>query len=196
MNEEIQNVEVVEDDEKVTAEPEQTSEKPQDEKKYTDAEVDAIINRKFAKWSKEQEEKKSEAEKLANMNAKEKAEYEAKKQADRIADLEAQLKRKDMEATAVNLLAEKGITATADVINFVVRDDAEQTHEAINTFAALVNDLADKKVSEMLKGTTPKKVEQTMTGVITKEDFNKMGYKDRNELLNSNPELYKQLKGS
>lgn len=40
-----------------------------DTKKYSDAEVDEIINKKFAKWQKEQEKKISEAEKLAGMNA-------------------------------------------------------------------------------------------------------------------------------
>lgn len=165
------------------------------ERTFTREDIAKMISAERVKWESERKKAESEAEKLASMNAKEKAEYEAKKQADRIADLEAQLKRRDMEATATTLLAEKGIAATADVIDFVVRDDAEQTLEAINAFSTLVNDLADKKVSEMLKGKTPKKVEQTSTGVITREQFNKMGYKDRNELINSNPELYKQLKG-
>lgn len=47
-----------------------------DTKKYSDADVDEIINKKFAKWQKEQEKKISEAEKLAGMNAQEKAEHE------------------------------------------------------------------------------------------------------------------------
>ena len=51
MDQELNNVETVED-EKVTAEP--TKEQPND-KKYSDAEVDEIINKKFAKWKKEQE---------------------------------------------------------------------------------------------------------------------------------------------
>ena len=39
------------------------------EKKYTDADLDEIINRKFAKWQKEQQKKSDEAAKLAEMNA-------------------------------------------------------------------------------------------------------------------------------
>ena len=55
MNEETQTVETVEA-QVVPAEP--TNEpQPQDEKKYTDAEVDAIIDKKFAKWKSEQEER-------------------------------------------------------------------------------------------------------------------------------------------
>lgn len=50
-----------------------------DEKKYTDADIDEIISRKFAKWQKEQQKKTDEAAKLAEMNATEKAKYEKDK---------------------------------------------------------------------------------------------------------------------
>ena len=129
------------------------------------------------------------------MNAEQKAEYEAQKQADRIAELEAQLNRNGLEKEASKMLSEAGIVASDDILGFVVKNDAEGTQEAVNALSSLVNDLADKKVSEMLKGKTPKKVEQSTTGAITKKQFDKMGYKDRNELLQNNPELYHQLKG-
>ena len=67
MEQELNNVETVE--EKVTAEPTKTQ--PND-KKYSDAEVDEIINKKFAKWKKEQEAEQSEAKKLKSMNAEQK----------------------------------------------------------------------------------------------------------------------------
>ncbi len=169
------------------------------EKTFTQAELDAIIQKEKAKAKRsaerEYKEKMDEAEKLRKMNAEQKAEYEAQKQADRIAELEAQLNRNGLEKEASKMLSEAGIIADDDILNFVVKDDAEGTQEAVNALSSLVNDLADKKVSEMLKGRTPKKVEQSTSGVITKEQFNKMGYKDRNELLQNNPELYHQLKG-
>ena len=43
---------------------------------YTDAEVDEIINKRFAKWQKEQDRKVEEAKRLEQMNAEEKAKYE------------------------------------------------------------------------------------------------------------------------
>ena len=59
MNEETQTVEVeTVEVQEVPAEP---TPQPQDEKKYTDAEVDEIINKKFAKWKSEQEAKENEA---------------------------------------------------------------------------------------------------------------------------------------
>ena len=69
MAEKNDNVEVVETD-KTAAGSEQSE--SQDEKKYTDADVDAIIDKKFAKWRADQEAKESEAKKLAKMNADDK----------------------------------------------------------------------------------------------------------------------------
>lgn len=169
------------------------------EKTFTQAELDAIIQKEKAKAKrsaeKEYKAKMDEAEKLRKMNADEKAEYEAKKQAEYIAELEAKINRSGLEKEASKMLSEAGIVAGDEILAFVVKDSAESTQEAVNGFTELVNQLADNKVKEMLKGKTPRKVEQSTAGTITKEQFDRMGYKDRNELLQSNPELYAQLKG-
>lgn len=169
------------------------------EKTFTQAELDAIIQKEKGKAKRaaerEYQAKMDEAEKLRKMNAEQKAEYEAKKQADYIAELEAKINRSGLEKEASKILSEVGIAVDDNILGFVVKDTAEATKEAVESFTALVNDLADKKVGEMLKGKTPKKVEQSTSGGITKEQFNRMGYKDRNELLQNDPELYAKLKG-
>ncbi|WP_270336561.1 DUF4355 domain-containing protein [Streptococcus infantarius] len=194
MEEDIKETSVVEEENEQASTQEETTEKT-----FTQAELDDIVQKEKAKAKRsaerEYKEKMDEAEKLRKMNAEQKAEYEAQKQADRIAELEAQLNRNGLEKEASKMLSEAGIVASDDILSFVVKNDAEGTQEAVNALSSLVNDLADKKVSEMLKGKTPKKVEQSTTGAITKTQFDKMGYKDRNELLQNNPELYHQLKG-
>lgn len=169
------------------------------EKTFTQAEVDDIVQKRLSKaeksFEKKIQERIDEAEKLRKMNADEKAEYEAKKQAAYIAELEAKINRSGLEKEASKMLSEAGIVAGDEILAFVVKDSAESTQEAVNSFTELVNQLADNKVKEMLKGKTPRKVEQSTAGAITKEQFDRMGYKDRNELLQSNPELYAQLKG-
>lgn len=50
-----------------------------DEPKYTDKDVDEILNRKFAKWQEKQQKAVDEAKKLSAMNAQQKAEYERDK---------------------------------------------------------------------------------------------------------------------
>nr|DAK20272.1 MAG TPA: capsid scaffolding protein [Caudoviricetes sp.] len=169
------------------------------EKTFTQSQLDEIIQKEKAKAKrsaeKEYQAKMDEAEKLRKMNEVQKAEYERKKQADYIAELEAKINRSGLEREASKMLSEGGIVADDKILGIVVKDTAERTQEAVEGFVALINELADKKVGEKLKGKTPKKMEDTTAGEITKEQFNKMGYQSRNELLQNNPELYHKLKG-
>lgn len=168
-------------------------------KTFTQSEVDELIKKRLAKqeksFDKRMQEKLDEAEKLRAMNESQKAEYEQEKQRAYIAELEAKINRSGLEREASKMLSEGGIVTDDKILGLVVKDTAEATQEAVESFVALVNDLADKKVGEKLKGKTPKKMEDTSAGEITKEQFNKMGYQSRNELLQNNPELYHKLKG-
>ena len=169
------------------------------EKTFTQSQLDEIIQKEKTKAKrsaeKEYQAKMDEAEKLRKMNEVQKAEYEQEKQRAYIAELEAKINRSGLEREASKMLSEGGIVADDKILGLVVKDTAESTQEAVASFVALVNDLADKKVGEKLKGKTPKKMEDTTAGEITKEQFNKMGYRSRNELLQNNPELYHKLKG-
>lgn len=169
------------------------------EKTFTQSQLDEIIQKEKAKAKrsaeKEYQAKMDEAEKLRKMNEVQKAEYEQEKQRAYIAELEAKINRSGLEREASKMLSEGGIAVDDKILGLVVKDTAESTQEAVESFVALVNDLADKKVGEKLKGKTPKKMEETTAGEITKEQFNKMGYRSRNELLQNNPELYHKLKG-
>ena len=169
------------------------------EKTFTQAQLDEIIQKEKAKAKrsaeKEYQAKMDEAEKLRQMNEAQKAEYEQEKQRAYIAELEAKINRSGLEREASKMLSEGGIAVDDKILGLVVKDTAESTQEAVESFVALVNALADKKVSEKLKGKTPKKMEDTSAGEITNEHFNRMGYQSRNELLQNNPELYHKLKG-
>ena len=169
------------------------------EKTFTQSQLDEIIQKEKAKAKrsaeKEYQAKMDEAEKLRKMNEVQKAEYEQEKQRAYIAELEAKINRSGLEREASKMLSEGGIVEDEKILGIVVKDTAERTQEAVESFVALVNELADKKVGEKLKGKTPKKMEDTSAGEITKEQFNKMGYQSRNELLQNNPELYHKLKG-
>lgn len=169
------------------------------EKTFTQSQLDEIIQKEKAKAKrsaeKEYQAKMDEAEKLRKMNEVQKAEYEQEKQRAYIAELEAKINRSGLEREASKMLSEGGIAVDDKILGIVVKDTAERTQEAVDSFVALVNELADRKVGEKLKGKTPKKMEDTSAGEITKEQFNKMGYQSRNELLRNNPELYHKLKG-
>lgn len=159
--------------------------------------MDEIIQQRLKKaeksYARKMQEKLDEAEKLRQMNAEQKAEYEKEKQEAEIADLKAQLNRNALEKVASKLLSEAGIVADDEILSFVVKEDAEGTQEAINRFSSLVNDIADKKVSEMLKGNTPEKVEGNLKAPMTEEEFRRLSYTEQAKLYQENPELYAQL---
>lgn len=127
------------------------------QKKYTDADVDKIINRKFAEWEKKQQAKVDEATKLAEMNAQEKAEYKA-------SQLEAELnklKEKDtlseMSKTARKMLAEEEINIPDELLSHLVSTDAEDTKSTVQAFAKLFKDAVQDAVKDKLKGNPPKR---------------------------------------
>ncbi|HEP1818010.1 TPA: DUF4355 domain-containing protein [Streptococcus suis] len=155
MNKETQTVEVVEDDKQVSAEPEQVTTDPKDEKKYTDADVDAIIDKKFAKWKAEQEKAESEAKKLSKMNAEDKQKYQLDKREQDLADREAEITRRELTAEAKTILSERGLPIElVDVVNLTDADSVRDSIDAIQKTweAAVLKGVADKT-----KGSAPMK---------------------------------------
>ena len=189
MNEETQTVETVEE-QKVPAEP---TPQPQDEKKYTDADVDAIIDKKFAKWKSEQEAKENEAKKLAKMNADEKQKYQLDQREQELADREKAIARKELTAEAKAMLSERDLPV--ELVNVVDLTSAETVSQSVAVLQKSWEQAVQKGVQEKLKGGAPMKQAPVDSDAITKEEFARMGYQSRNELYQKNPELYKKLKG-
>lgn len=154
------------------AEPKGTEPKNEPEKKYTDEDVNRIIDRKFAEWEKKQSKAKSEAEKLAGMNAEQKEKYEneqLKKQVE-------ELLRKDalgkMAAVARGMLGEKNISVSDDLIEMLISDDAEKTKSSVDSFINAFQAAVEKAVKDALKGNPPKKTSEPAS--ITKEQIMKV----------------------
>lgn len=170
MNEETQTVETVEVQE-VPAEP--TIEKqPQDEKKYTDAEVDAIIDKKFAKWKSEQEAKENEAKKLAKMNADEKQKYQLDQREQELANREQAIARKELIAEAKAMLSERGLPV--ELVAVVDLSNAEAVTESVASVQKTWEDAVQKGVSDRMKGSAPIKTAPTTQQEVVekwKKDF-------------------------
>lgn len=82
---------------------------------------------------------------------------------------------------AKSQMEEKGlpIDAYSMVISDIANTSKEDIDKKINTLAGIV----DKRVSEVKAKLTE----------VTKEEFEKMGYRERLELHNNNKELYERL---
>lgn len=149
-----------------------TDPKNEPKKKYTDEDVNRIIDRKFAEWEKKQSKAKSEAEKLAGMNAEQKEKYEneqLKKQVE-------ELLRKDalgkMATVARGMLGEKNISVSDDLIEMLISDDAEKTKSSVDSFINAFQAAVEKAVKDALKGNPPKKTSEPAS--ITKEQIMKV----------------------
>ena len=168
-----------------------TEQKNEQEKKYTDEDVNRIIDRKFAEWEKKQSKAKSEAEKLAGMNAEQKEKYEneqLKKQVE-------ELLRKDalgkMATVARGMLGEKNISVSDDLIEMLISDDAEKTKSSVDSFINAFQSEVEKAVKDALKGNPPKKTSEPAS--ITKEQIMKV--KDpleRQKLINEHMDLFQK----
>lgn len=135
-------------------------EQPAEEKKYSDKDVDEIMNKRFARWKKDQEkaisEAKEEAAKLAKMNAEQKQQYELEKLQKENAELKQATLRIELGKTATALLREHDIDATEDMLDFVVGADADVTKANIDKFVKVVEAQVKKAELARATGTTPR----------------------------------------
>ena len=176
-------------------------------KTYTEEEVQAMLQKETdrkttkaletakSKWEAEYQAKleteKSEAEKLAKMSEAERFEAELAKQKDAFESERAQFNREKLELQTVKELAAEGLPT--EFSSYVLADSAETIKENIKTFKTKWQAEIEKAVDERLQGRTPKTANKPNGEVITKEQFSKMGYNERLNLFNSNPDLYEQL---
>ena len=148
------------------------AEPDKDTKKYSDAEVDEIINKKFAKWQKEQEPKISEAEKLAGMNAQEKAEHERDTLQKELDELKRANSIAEMEKTARTMLRDDGVNVPDEVVSSLIADDADNTKAKVEAFSKAFKEAVQTAVKDALKGKAPATGKDGST--LTKADILKI----------------------
>ena len=177
------------------ADPKATEPKNEPEKKYTDEDVDRIINQKFAQkfseWEKKQSKAKDEAEKLAGMNAEQKEKYENEQLKKQVQDLLRKDALGKMATVARGMLGEKNISVSDDLIEMLISDDAEKTKSSVDSFITAFQSAVEKAVKDALKGNPPKKTSEPAS--ITKEQIMKV--KDpleRQKLINEHMDLFQK----
>lgn len=101
------------------------------------------------------QEARTEAEKLAKMNAEQKAEYEKEKREKELADREASITKRELAATAKEQLAEKGLPLSlTDVLNY---SSAEACAASIDAVGKAFQEAVEKAVEDRLSGGKPPK---------------------------------------
>ena len=167
-------------------ETQEVNEVVKEEKTFTQAELDKILNKKFAQWQKKTEEAKAEAERKAKLTEAEKLAEE----------------RKEFEAMKKQFEYEQRVNSTSKVLasnnlpiefaDFLIAENDEATTQRVDLFKNAFNEALEKALNERLRGNTPK----TSTGKaleISKEEFRKMSLAKQAELKATKPNLYKEL---
>lgn len=179
----------LEDTAPTTQKSDSTVETSKSELKYSDADVNKLINQKFEKWQKKQEETVNEATRLAQMNESQKAQYELEKLQKENVALKKTQTLGEMSQIARSMLSENNLNISDNLLKTLVSIDAGETKKNVEGFKALLETEVEKVVRERLKGTTPSKGVGKVT--VTKEEI--MQVKDaveRQQLIAENMDLF------
>lgn len=116
--------------------------------KYSEEDVNKLIDSKFAKWKQQQEAAQTEAKKYEEMSDTEKAEFKAKKATAERDALQAQLDKSKMLSTTRQLFSEAGLPADESVISLITTTEADSTKanlEVVKSFAKSIKEAAERE---------------------------------------------------
>lgn len=127
-------------------------------KTFTQDELDAVIEKRLARERKDMEAKikaaATEAEKLAKMNAEERAQHERQELENTLKQREHELTKRELRAQALELLGEKGLPRElADVLPY---SDADGTNAALTAMEKVFRAAVEKGVTDRLRSDPPK----------------------------------------
>ena len=157
-----------------------------EEKTFTQAELDKILNKKFAQWQKKTEEAKIEAERKAKLTEAEKLAEERKE----FESMKRQFKYEQRVNSTSKVLASNNLPI--EFSDFLVADTEEATTQRVDLFKNAFNEAVEKLVTERLRGNTPK-VGVSSSKEISKKEFRNMSYKQKMELYNKDKDLFNKL---
>ena len=121
-----------------------------------DKRISKALETAKAKWEAETQTKITEAQKLAKMNAEQKAQYEKDRHERELAEREANITKRELQATAKETLSEKGLPVDLyQTLDYTNADSCTKSIEAVEkAFKAAVEKAVDDRVKQT--GGTPK----------------------------------------
>lgn len=132
------------------------------EKTFTQKDVDKLIQDRLAreqsKWEKRVQDERTEAEKLAKMNAEQKAKYEEDKRIAELERREKEINTRELRAQAYETLAEKNLPK--ELIGTLNFESAETCNASIEALEKSFQSAVEKAVNEKLRGGDPPKSSQ------------------------------------
>ena len=157
---------------------------------FTQAELDTLINKRLDRASKKADAEKQEAEKLAKMSEAERQQALFDTEKANFAEERKQYQKEKLELQVVRELSTKSLPT--DFSKYLIGEDADICMANIKEFESKWSQAITNAVDARLRGKTP----ASGTGQVistSKDDFNKMTYKEKSKMYTENQELYKEL---
>ena len=167
------------------------SEKPT-EKTFTQQEVDEIVKSRIEREIKKLTAKSQEPKKLTEINEIETLKSELQETQKALQELTTQHIKTELRAKASDILNSNGIKPNDKMLDILVADNAETTHDNIKAFTDLLKTQAVDIVKVQMKGATPVSTTANVTKTVTKAEI--MAIKDVNErqkMIAENLHLFK-----
>lgn len=164
---------------------------------YTKEEVEALLQREtdrrvtsaLKKAEQKNAEKLREAEKLSQMNAEQKFQYELEQREKAIIEKEKALALAENKNVASKILSEKGLSLS--LVDFVVAEEAEEMNARIKLLDKAFKESIKKEVESRLGNKNPSAHFDAKP--LTKESFKKLSLREQQEMYINDPELYKSM---
>lgn len=136
-------------------------------------------------------EKVEQAKKLAKMNEDEKKQFEFEQLQKELNDLKKKDAYHGLSKEASKMLAEQSIQVDDDLLSFVVKDTAEDTRTAVNSFVSLINAKVEEGVKKALSGKAPAFNNGTNNAMTKKDILQIKDSSERIKAIQNNPQLFK-----
>lgn len=128
-------------------------------KTYTEEDLNKRVQEELAKMTAKHQEDlataRTEAEKLAKMNADEKAKYELEKREQELAAKEKEIALRELRAETLKTLADPKYNLPAEVLDLVLTEDSETTNKNIQTFKEVFDKAVQSAIEQRLAGKSP-----------------------------------------
>jgi hypothetical protein len=128
------------------------------ELKYSDDDVDRIVNEKYAKFAAKKQKEVDEAKKLAKMSKDDKQKFEMDKLKSETQEAQNELAKYQMRDTAKQMILDGGAAPTDEMIDLVTSSDAETTKANVNKALNFAKAIREQVTKELSQGTTPRTV--------------------------------------
>ena len=138
-----------------------------------DRRVQKALETARSKWEAEEQTKRTEAEKLAKMDAEQKAKYELKKANEERDSALAKLNAYELKNTAIKIAQEKGLDISLLEDIDYTKQTAETITTIIDTKKAVFDKAIEKAMNDKYKESTPKTV---LGGTTTKTRVSRSSY--------------------